>query len=39
VRRTGVDRFIIDAINAATLERGTVDNYDANEWGIPYRID
>ena len=39
VRRTGFERFIVDAINAATLERGTVDNYDANEWGIPYRID
>jgi hypothetical protein len=39
VRRTGVDRFIVDAINAAALERGTLNNYDANEWGIPYRID
>ncbi|HEX4560588.1 MAG TPA: hypothetical protein VH113_02040 [Gemmatimonadales bacterium] len=39
VARKGIDRFIIDAINAATLERGTLDNYDANEWGIPYRID
>jgi len=39
VARRGIDRFIIDAINAATLERGTLNNYDANEWGIPYRID
>jgi hypothetical protein len=39
VQKTGIDRFIIDAINAATLERGTLNNYDANEWGIPYRID
>jgi len=39
VQRTGIDRFIIDAIDAATLERGTLNNYAANEWGIPYRID
>lgn len=39
VARKGIDRFVIDAINAATLERGTLNNYDANEWGIPYRID
>lgn len=39
VQRTGIDRFIVDAINAATLELGTANNYDANEWGIPYRID
>lgn len=39
VARKGIDRFIIDAINAATLERGTLNNYAANEWGIPYRID
>lgn len=39
VRRTGVERFIVDAIDAATLERGALDNYAANEWGIPYRID
>ena len=39
VARTGIDRFIVDAVNAATLDRGNLDNYDANEWGIPYRID
>ena len=37
VRRTGVDRFVVDAIDAATLEL-TADNYAANEWAIPYRI-
>ncbi|HYK11407.1 MAG TPA: hypothetical protein VEV39_11460 [Gemmatimonadales bacterium] len=39
VSRVGIDRFIVDGINAATLELGTANNYDANEWGIPYRID
>jgi len=39
VRRAGIDRFVVDAIDAATLNRGTLDNYSANEWGIPYRID
>jgi len=39
VRRGGIDRFVIDAIDAATLDRGTLDNYAANEWGVPYRID
>jgi len=39
VRRAGIDRFVVDAIDAATLNRGTLDNYAANEWGIPYRID
>ena len=38
-RRTGVDRFVVDALDAATLLLGTVDNYRANEVGIPYRIE
>ncbi len=38
-RRTGVDRFIVDALDAATLLLGTADNYRTNEVGIPYRIE
>jgi hypothetical protein len=39
VRFTGRDRFVVDALDAATLELGTADNYRANEWGIPFRIE
>jgi hypothetical protein len=39
VRHTGRDRFVIDALDAATLQLGTVDNYRSNEWGIPFRIE
>ncbi|HXI33047.1 MAG TPA: hypothetical protein VNH63_03125 [Gemmatimonadales bacterium] len=39
VRRTGADRFVVDALDAATLAFGTADNYRASEWGIPYRIE
>lgn len=39
VRRTGIDRFAVDALDAATLLLGTVDNYRANEIAIPYRIE
>jgi len=39
VRRTGADRFVVDAIDAATLAFGTADNYRGSEWGIPYRIE
>ena len=39
VRHTGRDRFVIDALDAATLVLGTGDNYRANEWGIPYRVE
>ena len=38
-RRTGVDRFVVDALDAATLLLGTADNYRTNEVGIPYRIE
>ncbi|HYK81702.1 MAG TPA: hypothetical protein VEU55_01035 [Gemmatimonadales bacterium] len=38
-RRTGIDRFVVDALDAATLLLGTPDNYRANEVGIPYRIE
>ena len=38
-RRTGVDRFIVDALDSATLLLGTADNYRTNEVGIPYRIE
>ena len=38
-RSTGIDRFVVDALDAATLLRGTADNYRANEVGIPYRIE
>lgn len=38
VRYTGRDRFVVDALDAATLELGTADNYRANEWGIPFRV-
>ena len=39
VRRTGIDRFVVDALDAATLAFGTADDYRASEWGIPYRIE
>jgi len=38
-RRTGVDRFLVDALDSATLLEGTADNYRASEVGIPYRIE
>lgn len=38
-RRTGVDRFIVDGLDSATLLLGTADNYRASEVGIPYRIE
>lgn len=38
-RRTGRDRFAVDAIDAATLTLGTADNYRANVVGIPFRIE
>lgn len=38
-RRTGIDRFVVDALDAATLLLGTADNYRSNEVGIPYRIE
>lgn len=39
VRRTGIDRFAVDALDAATLLLGTADTYRANEVAIPYRIE
>lgn len=39
VRHTGRDRFVIDALDAATLALGTADNYRSNEWGIPFRVE
>jgi len=38
-RRTGIDRFLVDALDSATLLEGTADNYRASEVGIPYRIE
>ena len=38
-RRTGIDRFVVDALDSATLLLGTADNYRTNEIGIPYRIE
>jgi len=38
-RRSGIDRFVVDALDAATLLLGTPDNYRTNEVGIPYRIE
>jgi hypothetical protein len=38
-RRGGIDRFIVDALDSATLLLGTADNYRTNEVGIPYRIE
>jgi hypothetical protein len=39
VRHTGRDRFVVDALDAATLVLGTADNYRSNEWGIPFRVE
>jgi hypothetical protein len=39
VRRAGIDRFAVDALDAATLLLGSADNYRANEIAIPYRIE
>jgi hypothetical protein len=38
-RQTGIDRFLVDALDAATLLEGTADNYRTSEVGIPYRIE
>ncbi len=38
-RRSGIDRFVLDALDSATLLLGTADNYRTNEVGIPYRIE
>jgi len=38
-RRTGIDRFVVDVLDSATLLLGTADNYRTNEVGIPYRIE
>ncbi|HVH69415.1 MAG TPA: hypothetical protein VM716_16210 [Gemmatimonadales bacterium] len=38
-RRTGIDRFVVDGLDAATLLLGSGDNYRSNEVGIPYRIE
>ncbi len=38
VRHTGRDRFVVDALDAATLVLGTADTYRSNEWGIPFRV-
>ncbi|MGH7539301.1 MAG: hypothetical protein ACREMF_11755 [Gemmatimonadales bacterium] len=38
VRHPGRDRFVVDALDAATLMLGTADNYRSNEWGIPFLI-
>jgi hypothetical protein len=39
VRHSGRDRFVVDALDAATLALGTADNYRSNEWGIPFRVE
>jgi hypothetical protein len=39
VRFTGRDRFVVDALDAATLALGSADNYRANEWAVPFRIE
>ena len=39
VRFTGRDRFVVDALDAATLELGSADNYRSNEWGVPFRVE
>lgn len=39
VRYAGRDRFVVDALDAATLQLGTADNYRANEWGVPFRVE
>ena len=38
-RRTGRDRFAVDAIDTATLVLGSADNYRAGIVGIPFRIE
>jgi hypothetical protein len=38
-RHSGRDRFVVDALDAATLVLGTADNYRSNEWGIPFRVE
>jgi hypothetical protein len=39
VHFTGRDRLVVDALDAATLELGSADNYRSNEWGIPFRVE
>jgi hypothetical protein len=39
VRHTGIDRFVVDAIDGGVFGAPAADNYRASEWGIPYRIE
>jgi hypothetical protein len=39
VRHSGLDRFVVDAIDGAVFGAPATDNYRASEWGIPYRIE
>ena len=38
-RQTGIDRFLVDALDSGVLLEGTADNYRTHEVGIPYRIE
>ncbi|MDH4043239.1 MAG: hypothetical protein OEW06_02180 [Gemmatimonadota bacterium] len=39
VRFPGRERIVVDAIDAQTFNTDTEDDYRANGWGIPYRIE
>lgn len=39
VRLPGPARFAVDAIDAGTFKTATGDDYRANVWAIPYRIE
>jgi hypothetical protein len=39
VRFAGRERIVVDAIDAQTFNTDTEDDYRANGWGIPYRIE
>jgi hypothetical protein len=39
VRFTGRERIAVDAIDSQTFNTGSEDDYRANIWGIPYRIE
>lgn len=39
VRHSGLDRFVVDALDGAVFGAPSTDSYRASEWGIPYRIE
>jgi hypothetical protein len=39
VRFPGRERIVVDAIDSQTFNTDSEDDYRANGWGVPYRIE